>query len=116
MNIRDLHLISRKPNQELDIQGTLQAFAKELIAWKDEEKRIRTNRRYKAAIRRVFKRFSYHRIPTRALIAMVIQTMNAKADEYQRINNELEQHIRFNRGGYLRSVPGKAGGIELTKP
>jgi hypothetical protein len=117
MSIRDLNLITRKPGSlKIDVQGTLQAFAKELIAWKDEEKRIRTSRRYKAAIRRIFKRFDYRRIPSPALIALCIQDMNVRVDDYQLVKDELEKHIRFNRGGYLRTVPGKAGGIELTKP
>lgn len=116
MSIRELSLIQRKPSQEIDIQGTLQAFAEELIAWKDEERRIRSHRRYKAVIRRIFKRFDYRRIPNHALIVLAIQEMDTKVDDFARIKDELAQHIKLNRGGYLRTVPGKAGGVELTKP
>lgn len=115
MSIRDLHLIARKPNRELDIQGTLQAFAKELLAWKDEEKKIRSNRRFKTAIKAVFKK-GYARVPMQALIALAMQHLNFKPEDYRKLSLELEQHIKFNRGGYLRTVPGKAGGVELTKP
>ncbi len=55
MNITDFPGLQRRPdNHEIDIKGTMQAFAEELIRLKDEEKRIRTSRKYRQAIIKVF--------------------------------------------------------------
>ena len=117
MNIRQLSLIERKPNQEIDVQTSLQAIAKELIAWRDEERRIRSSRRYKAAIRRVFRSFNtYFPVPHQMLIPLVLDSMRVQPESWKRVYDEVVLHIHLNRGGYLRTVPGKAGGVELTKP
>jgi len=117
MDIRKLDIIQRKGNRSIDIQATMQEFAKELISWSDEEKAIRTNRRYREAVRRAFARFpGVKRIPIPALVVTALQNMKFDARDYKRMRIEMEKHISFNRGGYLRTVPGKGGGVELTKP
>lgn len=117
--IRDLPLIVRnKHNQVIDIKATMQAFAEELISWADEEKAIRTNRKYRQAIRGVLKRFAYDksRIPVHALVMMAMQDLQLTPENFHKLQRELEMHIKFNRGGYLRTVPGKGGGVELIRP
>ncbi len=117
--IRNLSLIQRNPgSQRIDIKSTLQVIAKELIVWSEEEKRIRTSRRYKRAIRRVFQRDGLKRAPKAYLVAAVLRDLKIKYEDYKRIRSELEQHIDFNRrtGGYLVIKPGFAGGVELLKP
>ncbi len=115
--IRDLPLIARNNhNQVIDIKATMQAFAKELISWADEEKAIRTKRKYREAIRGVFKRYDKGtRIPTLVLVMITMQDLQVSPDNFHKLQKELELHIKFNRGGYLRTVPGKGGGVELTK-
>lgn len=116
MSIRDLSLIERHPStQEIDVQASLQAFAKELLALKDAEKAIRNNRRYRSAIRRIFAETKYARIPSPVLIQLAARHLKATPANYAKMVQELGLHIRYNRGGYLRTVPGKAGGVELTK-
>ena len=117
MNIRDLNLITRKPGtKEIDVQGSLHAIAKELIAWSDEERKIRTNRRYKAAIRRVFSKYPGARIASPALIAMAVQQMKGvKVADYRKITEDVGRHIRLNHGGYLSVQSGKSGGVALIK-
>jgi DNA-binding IscR family transcriptional regulator len=48
------------------------------------------------------------------MIAM--QDMQVTPSNFQKLQRELELHIKLNRGGYLRTVAGKGGGVELTKP
>lgn len=116
--IRDLSLIERnRYNQIIDIKSTLQAFAKELISLADEEKAIRTKRKYREAIRGVFKRHDKGtRIPTMVLVMITMQDLQVTPENFHKLQKELELHIKFNRGGYLRTVAGKGGGVELTKP
>lgn len=117
MNIRELSLIERNPaTQEIDFKSTLQAFAKELLLLKDQEKKIRNSRRYRSAIRKVFSENQVNRIPTAYLVQMAAMKMKLKPDQYGQVIKELELHIHYNRGDYLRTVPGKNGGVELTKP
>lgn len=108
--------LQRRPDtQEIDVKVTLQAFAKELIAQRDAERKIRNNRRYRNAIRAVFARFAEGtRINMPALVALTMQHLDTKAQEYREVNEELQDHIRFNRTGYLRIYKGKAGGIGLA--
>lgn len=116
MSIRDLSLIERNPTtQEIDVQSTLQAFAKELLTLKDQEKAIRNNRRYRSTIRKVFADTKFPRIPSAVLVQLAARHLNVTPTNYPQVIRELELHIRYNRGGYLRTVPGKAGGVELTK-
>jgi hypothetical protein len=116
--IRDLTLIQRNPaTRRLDVKATMQAFAKELISWADEENAIRSKRKYRSAIRAAFKsQAGYKRIPSTPLIMMVMRDMQVTPENWLKVQRELELHIKLNRGGYLRTVPGKAGGVELTKP
>lgn len=115
--IHNLSLIQRNPtDQRIDVKSTLQVIARELISLSDNEKRIRSNRRYKAAIRRTFKKYKAQFIPMPTLVVVVLQELNVKPGDFERLHSEVEQHIRFNRGGYLRTVPGKGGGVELVKP
>jgi hypothetical protein len=117
MDIHELSLIERNPTtQEIDFKSTLQAFTKELLLLKDQEKKIRSNRRYKSAIRKVFTETQINRIPTPYLVQMAAMKLKIKPEQYGKTTNELELHIRYNRGGYLRTLPGKTGGVELTKP
>lgn len=115
--IHNLALIQRNPiDHRVDVKSSLQIIAKELLAMADEEKRIRNSRRYKAAIRRAFKAFGTNRLPSIPLVMLALAELKAKPDNFEHLRSELEQHIRFNRGGYLRTIPGKAGGVELAHP
>jgi hypothetical protein len=116
--IRDLPLIQRNPaTRRLDVKATMQAFAMELISWADEENAIRIKRKYREAIRGVFKRYDKAtRIPSMTLIMIAMQDMQVTPSNFQKLQRELELHIKLNRGGYLRTVAGKGGGVELTKP
>lgn len=116
--IRDLPLIQRDPaTRRLDVKATMQAFAKELISWADEEKAIRLKRKYRESIRRIFKEYpGYPRIPGPSLIVLVARDLKVTPENWNRTQRELELHIKLNRGGYLRTVPGNGGGVELTKP
>src|SRR5262249_6182142 len=107
--IRNLSLGQRNPNdQRIDIKSTLQVIAKELIVWSEEEKRIRTSRRYKRAIRRAFQRDGLKRMPKAYLMAIVLRDLKVKYEDYKNAKKELEQHIDSNRrsGGYLVIKPG----------
>lgn len=116
--IRDLPLIQRNPaTRRLDVKATMQAFAKELISWADEENAIRLRRKYRESIRRTFKEYDTSpRIPIQALVVLVMRDLKVTPENWYAIQRELELHIKLNRGGYLRTVPGNGGGVELTKP
>lgn len=116
--IRDLPLIQRNPaTRRLDVKATMQAFAMELISWADEEDAIRRKRKYREAIRGVFKRYDKgQRIPSNVLIMIAMQDMQVTPENFHKLQRELELHLKLNRGGYLRTVAGKGGGVELTKP
>lgn len=114
--IRKLSLIQRKSNTQIDVQETLKVIAKELITWSDEERRLRTSRRYRKAIRAVFAQYSKGiHIPLPALIALAMRDhLKVSADNWEKISEELTNHIRLNRTGYLRVQSGKNGGVFLA--
>lgn len=103
--------------QEIDVKATLQAYAESLIKQADQEKAIRNNRRYKQAIRKTFAIFpKSERITIRVLAVFVLQSISVKPEQYSRLMQEVIQHIKLNRGRYLRVIPGPDGGVELTRP
>lgn len=110
------HLIHRKPgSKEIDVQLSLHVFAKELIAKRDEERRIRTSRRYRNAIRAVLKEHGTPFLQRGELVQLVVKRLRFKAADKNKLLTEVWDHIQFNRqGSYLRWTPGK--GVELVKP
>lgn len=116
MGILNPDLIQRKPGtREIDVQVSMHAFAKELIALKDEERRVRGNRRYRHAIRSALKSNENGLLSRGELVRSALTKMRLKNTEKDSILSELWEHISLNiHGGYLRMIPGK--GVELVKP
>lgn len=109
--------IRKRLTQEIDVKATLQAYAEELIKLSDTEKAVRNSRRFKRIIRAIFARFDKgQRITTPALLVMACQALKATTDNYEDLYRQLEQHLRLNRGRYLRIVSGSGGGVELIRP
>jgi len=96
-----LTLVQRIPGtQEIDVQGSLHLIAKELIAAKDEEHRIRTSRRYRTAIKAILQGGVY--MPRGELVMAAIKRMKVKPQERDKVIAELWEHIQYNRkNGYL---------------
>jgi len=108
-------LIQRNPGtKEIDVQLSLHIFAKELIAKRDEERRIRNSRRYRNAIRAVFKDRGGVPLSRAELVRGAYAKLRVKASESNKILEELWNHVTVNRdAGYLR-VAGQ--GMVLKSP
>jgi hypothetical protein len=109
-------IIQRNPGtKEIDVKLSLHVFAKELIGLRDEERRIRTSRRYRNAIRAVLKEYGTPFLQRGELVQLVVKRLKFKAADKDKLLAEVWDHIQFNRqGSYLRWTSGK--GVELVKP
>lgn len=110
------HLIQRNPGtKEIDVRLSLHIIAKELIGLRDEERRIRTSRRYRNAVRAVLQEHGNPFLQRGELTQLVVKRLRFKAADKGRLLAEVWDHIQFNRqGSYLRWTSGK--GVELVKP
>lgn len=108
-------LIQRNPGtKEIDVQLSLHVFAKELIAKRDEERRIRNSRRYRNAIRAVFKDRGGVPLTRVELVRGAYAKLRVKPRDSSQILSELWDHINFNRdAGYLRKI---GQGMVLKSP
>lgn len=108
--------IQRNPGtKEIDVRLSLHIIAKELIAARDEERRIRTSRRYRNAVRAVLKEHGKPFLQRGELTQLVVKRLKSKPNDKDKLLAEVWDHIQFNRqGSYLRWTPGK--GVELIKP
>ena len=110
-----IQLVQRIPgNQEIDVQGSLHAFAKELITWRAEERKIRHNRRYRNAVRAVFKANGNMPLTRGEVIRAAIGKLRVKTGDNTKTLDELWDHVTYNRQyGYL-ALAGR--GMNLKTP
>ena len=113
--IQDMAFIQRLPaTKEIDVQGSLHAFAKELISQRDTEKRIRHNRRYRNAIQAVLKANNNNPLSRAQLVRSAIARLRVKEADRSKTLDELWVHITYNRQhGYLLLA---ANGVALKEP
>ncbi len=115
MNAADFPGLQRRPDtQEIDVKSSLNTFAHAVIALKEEEGKLRKNRRYKSAVLKAFKESQgfkikgyydgemfYHLKP---LVSSVVRKLRHKKEDALRIWDEVERHILLNNKRYLRVV------------
>ena len=108
-------LIHRKPgSKEIDVQLSLHVFAKELIAKRDEERRIRNSRRYRNAVRAVFKDRGDVPLTRAELVRGAYAKLRVKVSEATKTLDDLWNHVTINReAGYLRMA---GQGMVLKQP
>lgn len=118
-------LIHRNPvNNHIDVQLSLQAVAKELIAQRDEEQRLRKVRRYKTAVLKTFEeghgfqiagsyggQMFFHLNP---LVDSVVRKLRHKKEDAARLRNEVTNHILLNHKRYLQVVTFKVYNEPVT--
>ena len=113
------NLVRKSFSQEIDVKATLHVYAEKLIRLADQEKAIRSSRRYRRAILLAFKDAKAkkaNRVMMVVLASMAATHLNATSENYRALVEEIQQHIRLNRGRYLRIVQGNNGGVELIRP
>lgn len=112
MNVSDFPGLQRRPDtQEIDVQGSLRLFAEGVITLKAEEARIRSSRRYKAAVLKTFDeglgfkldhaydgRMFFHLMP---LVFAVVEKLRHKKEENVLLWDEVQRHIMLNSKRYL---------------
>lgn len=115
MNANDFPGLQRRPDtQEIDVKGSLNTFAHQLIALKDEENKLRKNRRYKTAVLKVFKEGHGFKIKgyydgalffhLKPLVGSVVRKLRHKKEDANRLWDEVERHILLSNKRYLRVV------------
>lgn len=105
MNI-DSDLIQRKSgSKEIDVKLSLHVFAKELIARREEERKVRNSRRYRSAVRAVFKDNGGLALVRAELVRRAYDKLRVKSDDSTKTLNELWDHVTYNREhGYLTNA------------
>lgn len=99
-------LIQRDPGtKEIDIKLSLHVFAKELIAKRDEERRIHNSRRYRNAVRAAFKDNGGLALTRAELVRKAYDKLRVKAADSTKTLDELWDHVTYNRDhGYLTNA------------
>ena len=98
--------IYRNPvTKEIDVKSSLQAFAEKLISMKSEEQRIRSNRRYRNAVKAVLDENKGTSFRRGNLARAALNKLRVKDGDRSKTLDELWDHINLNRQhGYLRMV------------
>ena len=113
--IHNPSFVQRNPaTKEIDVQASLRIIAKDLITQRDEEKRVRSSRRYRNAVRAVL--LANNNIPmTRAeLVRGAITKLRVKDSERTKTLDDLWNHVTANREfGYLYMA---GRGMNLKQP
>ena len=99
-------LIQRKPGgaREIDVQLSLHLIAKELIALRDEERRVRNNRRFRKAVQAVFQANGGLPLTRAEVVRGAYDRLRVKKADATKVLDDLWNHVTLNRdNGYLKS-------------